>query len=306
MKRKSFVCFVTIILAGVSLFAATLQAGLRSKNADLVLGQYDYTHNTTGITGSTFNGVYGIAIDTTTGRVYTSEGNNNRILWWNNIESLTNGSAADGVLGQTLFTTNASATTQTGLNYPQGICVDGSGNLYVADRNNSRVLKYTAPSTNGQTAAVVVGQTNFTANSFACTQVGMCEPFGVTVDPSGSLWVADASGGASRVTKYMCPISSGQAAHVVLGQPTFTTASAAHGQTGLAYPNAVTSDSSGNIWVVDNNNSRILKYSAPVSTFQAACIEIGQVDYTTMDIRQGATGSREPRLVSGFAKNQGS
>lgn len=292
MKKTRYALKAAIVLAGMSPLISTALAGVRSKMADLVLGQEYYTQNT----GTTFSGLYGIAIDTTTGRLYTSESTNNRILWWDNLGSIINGQAADGVLGQGTFSANSSATTQTGLNYPQGIFVDGAGDLWVADRLNRRVLKFTRPSGNGQAAAVVVGQADFTSRGSACSQTGMYYPVGLTVDPAGNLWVADQQ--CSRVTKYAYPVSSGQAASVVLGQGNFTTTDMAQGQTGLYNPKGVVADGSGNIWVVDSMNSRIVKYSVPVSTFQAASTEIGQVNYTTLDVRQGNTGFYYPSAAA--------
>src|SRR5208282_2079126 len=91
-----------------------------------------------------------VAIDTsvTPNRVYVSDYNNNRVLGWNDVATLTNGETADLVIGQPDFTSSApnnggeSAST---LDLPQGVVVDGSGNLYVADFGNNRVLEYNTP-----------------------------------------------------------------------------------------------------------------------------------------------------------------
>src|SRR4029077_17444980 len=60
-------------------------------------------------------------------------------------------STADVVYGQlgsfTTGTPNKTGINDDGLLTPQGAVADGSGNLYVADSFNSRVLFYTAGST---------------------------------------------------------------------------------------------------------------------------------------------------------------
>ncbi len=50
----------------------------------------------------------------------------------------------------------------TGLNYPEGVAVDGQGSVYVADRGNNRVLKLAAGS-NAQTVLPFTGLKNRTA-----------------------------------------------------------------------------------------------------------------------------------------------
>src|SRR6185437_11042576 len=53
------------------------------------------------------------------------------------------------------------SVASTSLNAPEGVAVDGSGNIYIADRANNRVLYYAAGST---TATRVYGQ----AGSYTC------------------------------------------------------------------------------------------------------------------------------------------
>jgi streptogramin lyase len=63
------------------------------------------------------------------------------------------------------------------LDYPQGVAVDGSGNIFVADAYNKRVLKLT-PSPSGGFTQSTVG-------------TGLGIPYGVAVDTSGNIYIAD-------------------------------------------------------------------------------------------------------------------
>jgi NHL repeat len=63
------------------------------------------------------------------------------VMMYPNGTGFTNGGAATIVLGQSSFTPGTTATT---LNVPFGLAFDSSGNLWVADHYNNRVLKYTA------------------------------------------------------------------------------------------------------------------------------------------------------------------
>ena len=52
---------------------------------------------------------------------------------------------ASGVLGQASFVTSASATTNKTMNNAFGVAIDPTtGKLFVADRNNSRVLRFSS------------------------------------------------------------------------------------------------------------------------------------------------------------------
>ena len=101
---------------------------------------------------------------------------------------------ADVVYGQLgSFTTSGSndgGITANSLFQPAGVALDTSGNLYVADTFNSRVLFYPAGST---TATRVYGQggsfTSDTPNNGGVGPHGLYNPTGVALDSSGiSTW----------------------------------------------------------------------------------------------------------------------
>jgi sugar lactone lactonase YvrE len=90
-------------------------------------------------------------------------------------------------------TANNGGAGASSLNNPTATAVDANGNLYVADRSNSRVLFYPRGST---TATRVYGQngsfTSTTPNNGGVSANSLGgEVFGVAVDPSGNLYIAD-------------------------------------------------------------------------------------------------------------------
>jgi hypothetical protein len=174
--------------------------------ASLVLGQSppSFTTNTHATTQNGMNYPYGVAFDSH-GNLWVADYASSRVLEFT--PPFTNGMSAALELGQaqgtcpstggpgTCFTTSTGATTQNGMNVPEGVGVDSHGNLWVADYGNNRVLEFTCTATsscvNGNNAALVLGQADFTHGGFATTQNGMYYPRGVGFDSHGNLWVAD-------------------------------------------------------------------------------------------------------------------
>jgi len=136
------------------------------------------------------------------------------------VPPFSNGMDATLVLGQPDFTTNNSNTTQNGLSYPRGLAFDSSGNLWVADADNSRVLEYTSPFSTGMNATLVLGQSSFTVGTSNITQNGFYLPAGLVFDTSGNILVGDWQN--SRALVFAPPFSNGMNASLVLGQADFT------------------------------------------------------------------------------------
>jgi len=127
----------------------------------------------------------------------------------------------------------ADATTK-GLIGPVGVTIDDSGNVYVADYQNSQVLKET-PSAGGYSQTVIAN----TATN------GLDYPFGIAVDGGGNVYIADYNN--NRVLKET--LSAGSYTQSVVADSAIN---------GLSYPEAVAVDGSGNVYIADGS-SRVLK-----------------------------------------------
>ncbi len=173
---------------------------------------------------------------------------NNRVLGYKNVATFVSGGTADLVIGQPDFLsgncnrTIGATPTANSLCEPVGVAVDSTGNLYVADLNNSRVLEYNTPFAAcgsfpcvGGNAHLVFGQSgSFTTNvcdGSGVTADSLCLPVGVAVDSGGNLYVADEAD--SRVLEYNTPLTSGTTADRVFGQGgSLTTEGCGTGATG--------------------------------------------------------------------------
>ena len=162
------------------------------------------------------------------------------------------GNGAAGWLGDGM------AATATELYTPSGVAVDGSGNLYIADRWNQRVRKVTAATGIISTVAGN-GVEGYAGDGGPATAAQLDFPTGVAVDSSGHLYITDSKSNHLRVVNLSTGTIStaagnGTAGYAGDGGP----ATAAT----LNFPTGVAVDSSGNVAVADTNNNRVRKIAA--------------------------------------------
>ena len=216
--------------------------------------------------------------------LFVPDAGNNRVLIYN--QPFITGQGANVVLGQTALDSGTSGATATTMSAPTGVALDKSGNLYVADFNNCRVLQFKPSFVNGMPATVALGQPDLTTGG--CTPGGpgptptasnLNGPNAVASDSAGNLWVADSA--YSRVVQYTAPFSNGAGASLAIGQgdltsgglcPSLTTPTASS----LCNPSGVAIDSHGNLWVADTNSHRVLEFNPPFATNMSAVLELGQ------------------------------
>jgi uncharacterized protein (TIGR03437 family) len=94
--------------------------------------------------------------------------------------------------GQVGFSGDGRSPILASLNYPGGLVVDTSGNLFFADDQNFRVRKVTA-ATNVISTVAGNGQPGFGGDLGPATAsiAALNGPFGVALDPAGNLYIAD-------------------------------------------------------------------------------------------------------------------
>jgi DNA-binding beta-propeller fold protein YncE len=137
-------------------------------------GQTTFSAVTSGLTNAKFNTPKGLAFEPNEGILYVADSTNNRVITIDtdgaaNNATLTSVTTHTHVLGQMLYTTNATGTTATAMDEPLAVAVDDASNrLYVADSNNYRITSYDVGSiSDGMSADRVLGQTDFTSLVYA-------------------------------------------------------------------------------------------------------------------------------------------
>jgi sugar lactone lactonase YvrE len=234
--------------------------------ADKVVGQPDFTTNTQRQTSSsTLWGAYDCCVDSLD-RLWVAHYGDNRVLRFDNITTKANGAAADGVLGQTDFTTRTFGVGQSIFRAPSGVAISASGALYVTDNGNSRVLRFDNAATlaDGANASAVFGQPDFTNNTSGFGAAKMRGAAGAWITADDSLWVTEQDN--SRVIRFnnASTRTNGAVADAVVGQVNFTNYTATVTMKNLYSPFLKPFvDAKGALWVADTQNNRVVRYPAP-------------------------------------------
>ncbi|MEP7292571.1 MAG: NHL repeat-containing protein [Chloroflexota bacterium] len=250
--------------------------------ADRVYGQFGSfvmnPPNNNGIGGSGVPsadniGVFTLGVIADVGGVfYAADSSNNRVLYFANDGDTT----ADRVYGQfgafTTGTLNNDGTGQTGapsadsLNFPRGMALDETGGLFVADRENNRVLYFA--SDGDTTADRVYGQFgDFTANlenndgsggTGLVSADSLSHPKAIALAPDGGIYIADSIN--SRILYYA--LDGDTTADWVYGQADFSSrADNRGGQAGsgtLNQPQSIAVGPDGRLYIADTGNNRVL------------------------------------------------
>ncbi len=202
----------------------------------------------------------GIAFDAT-GNAYIADAYSSHIfkVTANNLTVL----AGNGTVG---YAGDNGPATNAALNHPEGVFVDAGGNIFIADTDNSVIREVTASNGNIITVAGN-GIAGYSGDGGAATSAQLYDPYGVFVDGTGNIFIADTDNCLIR------KVSSGNIS-TFAGNSTLSVPCGYAGDGGpatsaqLDEPEGVFADASGNIFIADTDNSVIREVTSANGNIQ--------------------------------------
>ena len=171
--------------------------------------------------------------------------------------------------------------------HPYGLCVDGSGNVYVADSENNTIRKIT-PAGVTTTFAGTAGVVGWADGTGAAASFNF--PAGIAIDSAGNLYVADEINSIIRKITPGAVVTTLAGTQGVMGHADGTGAAASFNG-----PCGVTVDANGNVYVADSYNYtiRAITPAGVVTTLAGTAGNAGCADGT--GAAAGAVGRDERR-----------
>ena len=182
----------------------------------------------------------GVAVDSA-GNFYIADTYNYRVRKVSNgvITTVAGGGSALG---------DGGPATSALLSLPYGVAVDSAGNLYIADAGANRIRKVSSGTISTVAGNGTIG---FSGDGGAATSAQMYDPFGVAVDSTGDLFIADT--GNARVREVQNGVISTIAGN---GTPGYSGDGGPAGSAMLDYPSGV-AVGPGVVYVSDADNQRV-------------------------------------------------
>ncbi|MFI9357799.1 NHL domain-containing protein [Streptomyces lydicus] len=191
---------------------------------------------------------YGLAMDST-GTLYLSDYNNHRVRMITT-DGRIRTVAGTGTAG---FGGDQGPALSAQLNGPREVAVCRAGNLYIADSENHRIRRVTADGQIGTVAGT--GTAGFSGDDGPAAAAELNCPYGVAVDSTGNLYIADTD---NHRVRQVTP--DGQIRTVAgTGTPGFSGDGGPAATAQLNSPYGVAVDGAGDLYITDAENHRVRK-----------------------------------------------
>jgi sugar lactone lactonase YvrE len=245
-------------------------------------GQIGFSNGTN--SNARFYNPYGIAVDAA-GTIYVGDGD----YLIRKIVPIGTNWVVTTLAGDTAAGSLDGIGTAAEFNFPYGIAVDGSGNLYVTDQINSTIRRIT-PAAVVSTLAGMPGHPGSADGLGTAARFNL--PFAVTLDSATNAYVADQNNHTIRKITPGGLVTTIAGNVGISGSPDGTNLNAFFRQ-----PSGLGMDGAGNIYVADAGNYKIRKI-APVGTNWVVTTIAGG---TTIGSADGTNKSAQFRNCFGLA-----
>jgi sugar lactone lactonase YvrE/predicted esterase len=243
---------------------------------------------------ATFNQPGGIAVDGA-GNLYVADSFNATI------RKITSTGVVTTLAGSPTMRGDADGTGAAArFNFPSGVAVDATGNVYVADTYND-IIRKIAPD---GTVTTLAGSAGISGDNDGTSANALFnQPYGVAVDGSGNVYVADTANATIRKIAPDGAVTTfaGVAGVAGLGNGT---GSASQQDALFNQPHGLVFDSAGNIYVADTGNGAIRRI-APDGTVTTLALMATPTDTTTPPPSGGTTPQSGTGTASGSSGGGG-
>ena len=229
-----------------------------------------YTTNVAG-SAARFNLPFGLTVDSAS-NVYVADGWNGTIRKVTPAGEVTTLAGLPGSFGSVDGTGSAAR-----FSIIQGLAVDSTGNVYVADVDYHTIRKVTP---DGVTTTIAGVAGSFGSANGIGSAARFNSPFGAAVDSAGNVYVSDA--GNSTIRK-LTPAGTNWVVSTLAGLAgSFASADGTGSGARFNFPQDLAVDSAGNVYVADTDNHTIRKVTPTgvVTTIGGLAGVLGAVDGT--------------------------
>ena len=212
-------------------------------------GTAGYSGDSGAATSAKLHTPYGVAVDSS-GNIYIADTANNRVREVTASTGVISTIAGTGTAG---YSGDGGAATSAKLHGPQSVAIDVSGNVYISDTGNNRIRKVTV-STGVISTVAGTGTGGFSGDGGAATSAKLDGPWGIAVDSSSNVYIADIYNSRIRkVTASTGIISTiaGNGTQGSSGDGGAATSAELYSASGVAV------DSSGNVYIADSGDNRV-------------------------------------------------
>jgi hypothetical protein len=191
---------------------------------------------------------YAVAFDAA-GNMYIADVNNFRIRKVNKVTGIISTFAGNGISG---YSGDGGQATNAKLNYPSSVAFDAADNMYIADNFNHCIRKV---NTSGIISTFAgSGIAGYSGDGGTATSAKLNYPEGLTIDNSGTVYVADAANNRIREINISTGIIKTTAGNGTAGFNGDGVAST----TELSFPIGVSFDANtGYLYIADRDNNRV-------------------------------------------------
>lgn len=208
-----------------------------------------------------FANPYGAATDSA-GNLYIADAASNTIRQINTLDGTV--STYAGVAGPKGGFLDSNSKSTATFNSPVGVAIDSAGNMYVADAGNNAIRLITP---DGKVSTYAGGQSGY--DDGIGTAARFNSPIGIAVDGAGNVFVSDTGNHTIRMilpSQQVITIA-GLPQHIGSADGTMQNADSR-----FSYPNGLTTDNVGNVYVADNGNSTIRKIARDGTTVRVSTV----------------------------------